>query len=418
MAERLYNNWVNSYRENGIAKMKLLVSIIDRKLYQTLNQALNKIIFKASANERNASLRSPRLVEQKDDFSRNETNFRNCKGHLDMKQLPQTEYVDSGREQSNVFYKLNAIGKTRYETKRINEEVKKQREIQYCTFHPKVNSPISPTRDKSPEEMYDRLSRSNKKEKLKYFEAQKVARELQYCTFVPRVRKHSRSQSVQEEEPVYYRLTRKGDLREKLRKTKEFEQKGKELNGCTFSPRINTRKNISANLSVRQSMETCERLYLDHERKKQNQARSELEHEQQIQSACTFRPQVYSKNQDTNIQPESIPRYEMLYAKHQQNQQLLDQKRKELIAEEQRMHQLITSAKNSNKQQQGKRKSQIIQSSPSDSFSSPIINERNSPNGVKKGQSEEIQTFERLHMLYKKDKIKQEEIFQKMLQVF
>jgi hypothetical protein len=320
------------------------------------------------------------------------------------------------------------MGRNNNEFNKIREAIKKEREVQYCTFHPKINNYYPSNLLNDQNRIFERLSSTSKLEKLKYFEAQKEARELEYCTFCPLLKNkehHGRSQSMQAD-PVFSRLHRKGELHDQIRKAKALDHKGKELDGCTFSPQINVKQRVKSN-SGKQPTEITERLYMDYERKRQCQAKNEIEHEQQEQAQCTFKPKIDSVS--NHIQKENIvgdvPRYEMLYAKHQQKQQLLDQKRKELIEEEHRMHQLMTSARKVNNvpnTQISRRNPNKIMSTYARLLNSPFHaalgrNKEEYFSGKKDAKTEQVQAYERLHNLHKKRKSRQEGLIQKALQV-
>lgn len=335
-----------------------------------------------------------------------------------MKQCPSNlDSLEKCEEQSSVFEKLHTIGKTRCEVMKLNEEVKKHRELQYCTFHPKINNPYTPQRNNTIQDIYERLSYSDKKERLKLFEAQKTARELQFCTFEPSVKNKTfgyRSKSVQQE-PIYYRQSRQKEVQERLRKSKEMEKRNRELDGCTFTPNINSGRIQSENSSFRQRNYPYDRLYKDNERKKQQQVKKEIAHDEEILASYSFKPKISSsKNpqQDSETASKSkMPKYMELFEKHQQKQQLMEQKRKELIEEEQKMHQFISGANS-------ERKHLRTPSTKWNCSTHEMTNGKNPSSSAKKEVIEKQDIHEKLYKTPNIEKNKQEDLVQKVMQVF
>ena len=90
--------------------------------------------------------------------------------------------VQSARHSTrkNIFDKLHEEARTKVEIKQLNEEIRKRREIQYCTFRPGVTGEGAGPESKK--DVYDRLTQTNKIQKVMYYDAQRQARETQYCT--------------------------------------------------------------------------------------------------------------------------------------------------------------------------------------------------------------------------------------------
>ncbi len=239
-----------------------------------------------------------------------------------------------------MFNKLHDEGLAKLEKQQRNEEIRKRRETQYCTFKPEVKTEEA---GKSRKDVYERLAQSNKQLRVQYYDAEKEAREVQFCTFHPDLPKaangkkgHATNLSAELGEKVHERLHKEAEVMVQMRQCKQFAKREKELDGCTFKPSINSRRSSSQAATARR----FEDLYHDNERKKRQQSKNEVMHDEQERSKYTFRPQLVSKSKPDEA-VDDIPRYEKLYTKHSQKQHLLEQKRNELIEEERKMRQFV-----------------------------------------------------------------------------
>ncbi|MDR3548811.1 MAG: hypothetical protein P4M11_11200 [Candidatus Pacebacteria bacterium] len=388
MAERLYKRWTFSSRTERAEALKVALS---HQLGKTLGYAMHQLVL-----NRPSDTKLPKY-EHRDLDSSPETQMPESNRNEDPEKQSQT--VKESGELGSVFEKLHSISRTQQEMHKLNEKIKEKREVQYCTFRPKTNAtPVGVQRVKDP---YLRLStHSNKRELLKCLEAEKAARELQYCTFAPMIsNKGSRSRS-QQAEPAYSRLTRLGELTEQVRKTKEVAKRDRELDGCTFHPRTNVRSS-SQPTSREHSLTAYDRLYREHEQKLLRTERSSLSREDALQAGCTFHPRLISRPMESKT-VDRAPRHERLYANHVQKQERLEQKRKELEAEERRMHQVVS------KMRRGNTSARSQQVSPRTSSRTEDLR------GTKRNLAE---TFERLYNEHKNSEGKRGRLEKKVLQV-
>jgi len=321
----------------------------------------------------------------------------------------QTSPKRPASPREDLFNKLYQAAKTQKHKQAINEQLRKRREIEHCTFRPRVSSQKSVSKENYP--VYERLSSENKQGKLKYLEAQKKLLELQHCTFTPIVfRAHSQSQgpSSGKTSEIHSKLFKESELLEQIRRTKEVMYKDKELTGCTFKPNtgakeyLNNHKKSTESISSRDLIsDPCERLYLDYEKKSRDMAKQEVDKDNKVDEKYTFRPSVISKRKLDEIN-QNIPIHEKLYAKHWQRKQMLEAKRMELQLEEQRIQKFVSQHKENR------------QKSPTS------INQMNSlrSNNSMPNNYEEIPPYERLHNLYKDEPRKKAELAQKVMKVF
>ncbi len=307
---------------------------------------------------------------------------------------------EEDEEQETVFAKLYSAADANLKSRRRNEELRKQREVQYCTFKPRVKSCRGSSCGKeNVQGLYDRLSSCNKAEKLRYLERQRKTLELQYCTFVPNAvspRTRSQCSARRDLPPIYERLHKERELRESVKRTKQEMLKNRELDGCTFFPSTNSNPNRRlASTSTRDLIsDPCERLYQDHEKKARELTKNELDSGLRTDRECTFKPSIVSRLNRTGNSGvgADVSVYEKLYREHMQKQAALEMKRMEQEQEEKR-------------QRRG----------PEERSRYSGCNTVHSPSGSRREGDEDI--FERLHNLHKQEAAKKAELAKRVLQV-
>jgi len=310
----------------------------------------------------------------------------------------------STSEKEAIFNKLHSAATSRRKAREMNEEIKKRKELEPCTFKPQISNSHSLNRDNNAQNIYDRLASTSKLDKFRYLEAQKERNELQHCTFAPKVtapRPRSQNSSRQHDN-IHTRLHKEGELLAQVRRSKQMAYKNKELDGCTFRPQTNM-KMMSASVSSNDlKLDPCERLYQDHEKKVRANAKREADSAEPSEQIYTFHPTLVAK-QKFNYSKDQ-PVHEKLYAKHMQRQLLLEQKRRELAEEQQKMHQFASQTRMTSKENKKLRAS----SSTKSIRTNPRQNE----------EAEDIGAFERLHRLHKVEERRKSELAKKILEVF
>lgn len=129
----------------------------------------------------------------------------------------------------------------------LREEIRVRKELESCTFSPRINRPPSRPRSESKEPIWQRLSQQSKTQVEEEREKIKEMRDLEDCTFKPTIISRSKSppRSTSGSDPndsgesIHERLYRIAIENENLRKKEEIKAQ-RELEGCTFKPTINS----------------------------------------------------------------------------------------------------------------------------------------------------------------------------------
>jgi len=369
MAERLFYRWQISEKESQTKILDKFVQILDKKRLAEIRKTFYGLKYSIrikELEEDKIKLQNYLEIALKENEALDKQKSQNVyeidvptqdhtKNKLPSnKPPPQSESRISNnksqqkREGPSIFDKLHEEAMTKLEIKQLNEEIKKQRELQFCTFAPTLkDSPKAHTNTfEESKNVYNRLAQSNKFLKMQYYDAQKQAQELQFCTFQPDLpkakRDPNRNMSLQLNDTtgnIHERLHKEAEVLSQQRQTKAFAKREKELDGCTFTPTINLGKRSN---SQHIPTHRFEELYREHERKRTEQTKKEMLKDEKTMESCTFKPSLLSKTKDNLTMDESsTPRYEKLYNKHTQKLMLLEQKRKELAEEERKMRQFV-----------------------------------------------------------------------------
>ncbi len=383
MAERLYYRWRTAEREETERKLARMSRVISQRQNGAAKDAFNVLLYEAKMKE----LDSERMKLQtylENTLKENERLDQLCKQQqqreaLQTKSTDQFAEAGADREsearrrepsmvskppvasmdstaksatmkRGSIFAKLHDEAMTKLEIRQLNEEIRKRREVQYCTFKPEVAPEAGATERESKRDVYERLAQSNRHQKEHYYDAQRQARELQHCTFQPDLPKAKRDPSANRSlelgttAEVHERLHKEAEALHQARQCKEFAKRERELDGCTFAPSINGSGGV-AHISHSASTKRFEELYQDNERKKRQLNKDEVARDERELGTCTFKPSLLTKDKGTPKakagDEDEVPRYEKLYVKHSQKQLMLEQKRRELVEEEKKMRQFV-----------------------------------------------------------------------------
>jgi len=403
-AERLYKKWDAQHK---LAPIKKLAKIMKRRMWNNMLNTLNILKYASDApsfeEKENMGKNRKILMEN------NEAQFRqsNSTRVSPMSRSNFKQRLEGRNSSETVFEKLHAISRNMKEKSKLYEQMRNEKGLEFCTFHPQLSTEKSPYQVKQEADAFNRLSKSNRKEKYEYYQAQKAARELQYCTFSPNLPNHKgHGRSLSQGDTIHNRLFKQSEVIERTRKDKETAYKDRELDGCTFAPKTNWR-NRSSSLSARDIVKSpYERLYRDSERKLRENEKNHVQHEEAIASAYTFRPTLVSKSQTggESLIEDNEPRYKKLYSKHLQKKQMLEQKRKELEEEARKMHETVEKMRGG----AVSRTSLIHKSKSAKTLHDSFGNNNNKM----------LSTYERLHSKHKESLMKKEFMAQKLLSVF
>ena len=206
----------------------------------------------------------------------------------------------------------------------IREEVKKQEELKGCTFHPTVTEPDrsrSPgKRERSPEQVFERLARDNKNTNQSLYEEKRKELEMKECTFKPNITQSSPSHERQKTQfefsekqllnQTFERLHSEKSLYIRRKIANERERQEREIIGCTFSPKINKRGYFlspDGRSSKEMSRVRSEALYSDYFERERHKTKVRLDIDQEESKRLTFKPELISKSMvklDPNVPTE------------------------------------------------------------------------------------------------------------------
>lgn len=233
------------------------------------------------------------------------------------------QFAKEKDSETSIFEKLHEECFSKIGTQKVNQELKAKKELENCTFYPKLSSK---SRCHSNICVYERLSRTAKNEKELLYKAEKEVIESKNCTFQPDVPK-ARRNGINNSDSVYERLHKDAEEKEKGKKYKELLIKDKNLRECTFKPCLNSKRNRFSMLDEPR----FEKLHNDGEKKRNVLAEKELMREQESLQECTFKPTTISQKLN------SEPVHERLYRKRLEKNRIIEQKRKEIEEEEKKM---------------------------------------------------------------------------------
>mgnify|MGYP000846203527 CR=1 FL=1 len=196
----------------------------------------------------------------------------------------------------------------------IREEIKKQSELQPCTFQPEIphhhDEYLAGSSQYLSAEVFDRLAKDTKKTHLNLCEEIKKQLDLKECTFQPNVRKSgsghskSRDQSTNHSflNQTFERLYNENmELMKKKLEGEKLKQE-QEMKECTFSPKVNARKKhptaSSEKKSPRDSVgkrKHAHALYEDFFDREKHKMQLRMDITAVVEKELTFKPQLISK---------------------------------------------------------------------------------------------------------------------------
>eukprot|EP01022_Parablepharisma_sp_SALTPOND_P014358 TRINITY_DN1943_c0_g1_i1.p2 TRINITY_DN1943_c0_g1~~TRINITY_DN1943_c0_g1_i1.p2 ORF type:complete len:696 (+),score=109.46 TRINITY_DN1943_c0_g1_i1:287-2374(+) len=352
MAERIHSQWkakAKAEREKGA---KMVLRTLRRRAREILREVVGRVKYIAQLKElqeekeklgaylENVIKENEMLDKTRKDHKEPRTMLNN---HLSSQYLSSESDAERHKVKGSIFNKLHSEATTKQEIKQMNEEIKKTREMQGCTFKPRIRSEVGHYPSETRSAVYERLSQSNKLQRQQYYEMQKSANEIKHCTFQPQLPKAKPRRASQSaiglDEPVYDRLHRHAEVIDQVRQAKALAKKESEVESCTFVPRIN--RGACRSMSQDSRGNRFDELYMKHAEKKQKIAKKALEREEKVGAKCPFRPNLNlskcSFGGDSEVLECDMPRYERLYSKHAQKEKMLEQKRRELAEEEKKL---------------------------------------------------------------------------------
>eukprot|EP00347_Sterkiella_histriomuscorum_P011834 403370925 len=338
----------------------------------------------------------------------------------------------------------------------INDVIKQHDELKDCTFKPvlssqnsnvgifsnQVTTPSSQstrrtmhtnfsqqnTQQREDPFLFDRLSKSTKKFNPELLQLQKEQEEMKDCTFKPETNYKSKQIAEQrnctdyvDKEQFFDRLYKEAENKEKFKKSLQQIKEQAEVNQCTFQPELlNSQRNNSIILSARKdsaekpTVDAFSRLHQEHEQKQRSLIKIENEYEQKFKESHPFHPTRMAKQKDSklcNRQESSQQRTSRLYDEWKDRERKIQDKRDELLKEEQKLCQLTLQTNGRKvKRQSIDNDNQTMQnnSHQNENSVSQILNTQNSQISQ--------QTCERLYTNGKDKQRKQDELRDKIYQ--
>ena len=287
-----------------------------------------------------------------------------------------SEFLESG---NTIHSRLHDEASTKAELRLLNQELRKHKELEYCTFQPAISVVSEEMMTGKQGEVYHRLNKDNKVGKQEFYKAQKEAQEIEHCTFKPDLPK-AQQRIENDVENIFNRLHGEAGQRDQWQRNKQYIKQQREIEGCTFQPSLKKSENydprLNQSMQVRsqsvsprtQSVQsigtqgmysmrgpkenlTFDRLYLDHQKKRRKLMREEAKKEVSELNQCSFKPTINIRPRAKSVQPRtqtsrlarsrgsesSTKAGNRLFNLHAQKAKLIEQKKNELIEEERKM---------------------------------------------------------------------------------
>lgn len=232
---------------------------------------------------------------------------------------PETPSLDI-----SIHEKLYEESKLKKQKQIIMKSEKIQKELDHCTFSPKVNA-FSPTKSGC---VFERLSAKPSNSRELRHEDLREQKELIHCTFrpsVPRAQRRNSQTSIFEN--LYYQgVVTNSNLKEKSR-VMHKQKIESELSCCTFSPHTNLSyvSTTSERLLGNDVLDDMRKLYKQHDSKMK---KLEMMRSQQLLSqlkGTPFSPKINSRSKQLSSH-DGKERYETLYKDNERKQQSIRKK--------------------------------------------------------------------------------------------
>ncbi|CDW85157.1 UNKNOWN [Stylonychia lemnae] len=285
--------------------------------------------------------------------------------------LGMSGIVQNNNQELPVYQRLHKEAQQKQQKMIVNDVIRQHDELRDCTFQPLLsgtmpsqgNTPVAssarrPQIQREDPFLFERLSKSNKKFNPELMQLQKENEEMKDCTFKPETNNKSKViaernlQDYQDKEQFFERLYKDAEAKDKFMKGLQTIKDHAEVNQCTFQPEINRGRNDSLIHSGRKSQteyhhnneDTFSRLHQEHEHKQRQLVKIENEYDQKFKEEHPFQPTRITKDKDErlfgNRNETSQHRSSRLYQEWKAREKKIQDKRNELIKEEQKLCQL------------------------------------------------------------------------------
>lgn len=229
----------------------------------------------------------------------------------------------SDGDQLPIYERLHEDAKLKEAKIREYELIKKEEEIQKCTFKPSV----SKSRGRSASSRFEELAQPTKKSKEEMYRMRRESKEVEGCTFQPNITwsiSSVKNSTFDGTKSIFNKLYEENEAKKRYRRNLEIENESKQIQGCTFKPQTfsQTQSFIDTSFSCTtpksSNGEVFNRLYSEHSNLKRKKIKQEIDKKQEEDTKYSFHPERVTrfKDKDFGLDDEtSSPNkvYEKLY---------------------------------------------------------------------------------------------------------
>ena len=277
-------------------------------------------------NAQDSNLKSKRPISEIDeDFERDPPAAYNpFKDQASANSFSQNLEISGELSQvrpSQIYERLHEDAKLKEAKLKEYESIKKEDELNQCTFAPNLSRTVS--RGRSSKRRYDELAKSDKNAKEEIYKMRRETKEMEGCTFKPIINSSSsvKNMTMTSDKNIFNKLYDENVVKKKYKRNLEIDRQSKELEGCTFTPQRFSATQSLADSSfgsifpAKQSKQVFNKLYLDHESLKRKKIKMEIDKKIEEDSKYSFIPQRMTKHKDADFGLDSIANKNMIYDK-------------------------------------------------------------------------------------------------------
>jgi len=269
---------------------------------------------------------------------------------------------------SDVFEFLHNEAQRKNYIRFQNEQRRLELESQSCTFQPSI-SKSSSTMNRSQVEVFERLQQDLRREKQEINDVKKFQMEMQGCTFTPQTTKSSRSKLYDDErtnknssldtsvnDRTFDRLYKQHQTKRQASIENEFKKRALEVKDCTFTPSLTARNSQRST----DDPDRYNKLYKMHAEKQRNLMKKRIDKSIEEESKYSFRPSLISPAKSTTSRGTSKDVRERLLEWQEEKKRKLENKMKEKVDTETNMHnELNLPAKRMNENYAGEERTSV-----------------------------------------------------------
>ena len=253
---------------------------------------------------------------------------------------------------ANIFHFLHNEAQRKQYKLMENERKKEEMETKGCSFQPNATMSKNSSLAKSSLDVFERLQHDVKKEKKVMNESKKFQLEMRGCTFTPTLStksltsrgKESRREGSRNKTPsldnsaldrTFERLYKEHQVKKQIQMENEFRKQRIEIKDCTFQPALTTRSHSSRGGDI---TDRFNRLYQMHSEKQRNVMMRRIEKEEEEERKFSFQPQIFSSPKRATSRDTSKDVHERLIEWNNDKKKKIEAKIQEKIEAENTMH--------------------------------------------------------------------------------